>query len=592
MATVEDVTVQIDADVSRLNKDVGNAAASVDKFEKEVRTAEQSLTKFEKVAASSSTKVGGMGRSADVAKGSFKAMRGATSQLSFQLQDVAVQAQMGTNAFTILAQQGPQIASIFGPGGAVLGAIIGVGAALSGVLFTAMKDVEVATGDLNDKFSDLVDRYDELTLAQQAFVQSMSLDKIEELETRFTLLSREADNLNNRLKLNLPDEEMRTLSKELLRVQSDMDSTRQEIDGLKESTDKMSDSVKTLVENYQIEAATLGKTKREVALYKAAIEGATAEQAIAINKSFDAIEAYEAEQESIKKRTKAQEEANREADAIARKLDQQEESIRRSIERMEAQTVATEKGRAAAIRYTAAVQASKLENKELAAQLIAAAEAQASAIEAEEKRREELKITNKEIKVAQKDHKKYTDTISDGITQAIADYKDFGSAVTSVLNDIASQLIKKNISDPLAGAIGSFDFGSLFSSGPGFDLSGMDFFARGGIVNSPSVVGTSGAGNLAIAGEAGPEAVLPLARTSGGDLGVQVTGGAPMSSGSNVTVNVINQSGAEVETSESSGPSGERIINVTVLKAMKSAFANGALDRDLRTNFGVTRQGT
>ena len=79
------------------------------------------------------------GVKAKVLKGNFKAMKGSTSQLSYQLQDIAVQAQMGTNAFTILGQQGPQIASIFGPGGAVFGVLIALGAMVGGTLYQAFK---------------------------------------------------------------------------------------------------------------------------------------------------------------------------------------------------------------------------------------------------------------------------------------------------------------------------------------------------------------------------------------------------------------------------------------------------------------------
>ena len=68
----------------------------------------------------------------------FRASRGALSNLSFQLQDVAVQAQSGTSAFVILGQQGPQIASIFGPGGAVAGALIAFGALIGGVLYKTL----------------------------------------------------------------------------------------------------------------------------------------------------------------------------------------------------------------------------------------------------------------------------------------------------------------------------------------------------------------------------------------------------------------------------------------------------------------------
>lgn len=48
--------------------------------------------------------------------------------------------------------------------------------------------------------------------------------------------------------------------------------------------------------------------------------------------------------------------------------------------------------------------------------------------------------------------------------------------------------------------------------------------AKGGVLDSPQIVGTVG-GNPALAGEAGPEAVLPLARGKDGKLGVQMNGG-------------------------------------------------------------------
>lgn len=50
--------------------------------------------------------------------------------MSQQVQDIAVQVQMGTRMSTIIAQQGSQIASIFGPSGMILGGIVAVGGAL------------------------------------------------------------------------------------------------------------------------------------------------------------------------------------------------------------------------------------------------------------------------------------------------------------------------------------------------------------------------------------------------------------------------------------------------------------------------------
>lgn len=48
--------------------------------------------------------------------------------LGLQVQDVAVQASMGTDALRIFSMQGPQILSIFGPLGMIAGALAGVGA--------------------------------------------------------------------------------------------------------------------------------------------------------------------------------------------------------------------------------------------------------------------------------------------------------------------------------------------------------------------------------------------------------------------------------------------------------------------------------
>ena len=51
--------------------------------------------------------------------------------LSLQLQDVGVQASMGTDALRIMTQQGPQIASIFGTKGMIIGGLIAVGGAIA-----------------------------------------------------------------------------------------------------------------------------------------------------------------------------------------------------------------------------------------------------------------------------------------------------------------------------------------------------------------------------------------------------------------------------------------------------------------------------
>jgi transcription antitermination factor NusG len=87
-----------------------------------VKQTEKDLKNLGEQAGKTANQTEQVGQKAKVVQGNFKAMKGSTQQVSYQLQDIAIQAQMGTDAFVILGQQGPQLASIFGPGGAVVGA--------------------------------------------------------------------------------------------------------------------------------------------------------------------------------------------------------------------------------------------------------------------------------------------------------------------------------------------------------------------------------------------------------------------------------------------------------------------------------------
>lgn len=62
--------------------------------------------------------------------------------VSMQMQDVMVQAQMGTRWSTIIAQQGSQLASIFGPGGMIIGGLAAVGGLFYGVQQKGMEALQ------------------------------------------------------------------------------------------------------------------------------------------------------------------------------------------------------------------------------------------------------------------------------------------------------------------------------------------------------------------------------------------------------------------------------------------------------------------
>ena len=123
-------------------------------------------------------------------------------------------------------------------------------------------------------------------------------------------------------------------------------------------------------------------------------------------------------------------------------------------------------------------------------------------------------------------------TIGDGIGDALLSVTDktikFGDAMRNTLNSIAQQIMQTFVSNKISNF-----FASMLGS-TAMPFKGFDLFANGGIVNGPTVVGPH-----AIAGEAGPEAIMPV-KMIGGDLGVKVEQ-AP------INVNVINNGGQPVD---------------------------------------------
>jgi hypothetical protein len=89
---------------------------------------------------------------------------GAISNVSFQLQDFAVQVGAGTSASTALAQQLPQLLGGFGAVGAVLGAVAAIGIPVAAMFF-----------NMGDGAESLEDRLDDLAGAVQRVDDTMEL---------------------------------------------------------------------------------------------------------------------------------------------------------------------------------------------------------------------------------------------------------------------------------------------------------------------------------------------------------------------------------------------------------------------------------
>lgn len=123
--------------------------------------------------------------------------------------------------------------------------------------------------------------------------------------------------------------------------------------------------------------------------------------------------------------------------------------------------------------------------------------------------------------------------IFDGLKLSDA-LKSVGQSIVDTIYNIALTPVQNALGGALAGGINSALSGVFaFEKGAGFAQGRVMPFARGGIVSSPTMFAMRGATGLM--GEAGPEAIMPLARGADGRLGVQGAGGGRAV---NVTVNV------------------------------------------------------
>lgn len=283
--------------------EVGNLIIKVDTSD--VEAAERDLGKLNQTAQQTNKTTKEMPAAQRGAAKGFKLMKGGSANLSMQLQDVAVQAQSGTNAMIILGQQGPQIASAFGPAGAAFGAIIAFGA-LFGGLAIKMLSAGSSSDALRERIRDLGKEFRELTTAQQAVIAAG-------LEAENNKLIKSNEKLEKQIyaeKLALEEythaggESQAVIDKFSTRISNltaEMSLNTAEIDSNNAILSGNSIAVKDRIKSLELEAATLGESARQQAIINAQAEGASEAQIAEINRIYDRIEAKEQEIETDKK---------------------------------------------------------------------------------------------------------------------------------------------------------------------------------------------------------------------------------------------------------------------------------------------------
>ena len=192
------------------------------------------------------------------------------------------------------------------------------------------------------------------------------------------------------------------------------------------------------------------------------------------------------------------------------------------------------------------------------------------------------------------------ETATKGMEDAFVQFAMTGKASFSDLaKSIIADLIRIYIQKQITGFIGGL-FGGLFGGGGagaatlsagtasistfaakgGVFNNGIKMYANGGIVSKPTLFGMAG-GKLGMAGEAGTEAILPLATTSNGKLGVQAVGGGSSGGVQIGSISITVQGG---QTNEETAAA----LRKELLSTMKEV-ADGRIADGLRPG-GLIRQ--
>jgi phage-related minor tail protein len=144
--------------------------------------------------------------------------------------------------------------------------------------------------------------------------------------------------------------------------------------------------------------------------------------------------------------------------------------------------------------------------------------------------------------------------MSTAFTQSVTGAKQFDDVLKSLalrLSSLALTQALKPVASGLLGGLNSLFSGLFGSSNAGAAslaaaMGAIKPFAAGGVVGTPTYFPLA-TGGLGLAGEAGPEAIMPLARGADGRLGVATSGGG---AAANVTVNIASPDADSFRRSE------------------------------------------
>jgi len=200
-------------------------------------------------------------------------MRGGFGQVGHQIQDVAVQLQMGQNAMLVFGQQGSQIASLFGPQGAMIGALVAVGAAVSMAVAPAFFGATEAMKEAEDATEDLALKLNDLTGAQRALAAIQLAEQIKQTENALNKQTKSANRTASVVRfagaeIKNTSETEKEFAESTTLAGATVEALQERLKLLQNVQNGLSPSFEKIIQKVKDETDAIGKSDQAIALAK------------------------------------------------------------------------------------------------------------------------------------------------------------------------------------------------------------------------------------------------------------------------------------------------------------------------------------
>ena len=502
-------------------------------------------------------KLKGTAKQASAVKQQMRFMRGGMGQVGHQVQDIAVQLQMGQNAMLVFGQQGSQIASLFGPHGAIIGAFLAVGAAVATSLMPSFFGASKATKDLKDSTESLVDKYDDLDESLKRVARTVVQGKIDALSDSIKAANEEIAHQSKIFKSAelggvVYASTVKKAGQEIDDQRNIIILANAEIDKLTKKVDGSSDAFEKQEKALNKEAATLGMSASALALYEISLMNITPEQKVYLANlrlsnisRQEEIDLAKENAKALEKETEARAksalefvkfniESSRYIDKLrAKDKERKEKEIERQKEADEARMAQLRRSLKSERRLLAEDYDSNraLIEKEVKDE----AEKYSLLLQLREKYHDDLKKLTEADKKISDELKEFRDTyrpifneFGDGFVDAITGAEKFSDAIRDMARNVIDSLLRIAVQKLIVDSLFSKFEGAFFSSSSG--TGGGSGVSSGG---SASRTGTLGgpvqSGRSVLVGERGPEIFTPSSEG-------QITPNNEISGGGGVTI--------------------------------------------------------